>query len=184
MIDDHKGWGKEELTFEQYAYTEAGHALIYYLLRTGKITHFVPRDPSSMLPPFPGVKVTPHSPEWGGTTMSLGSLMTAAQVLLGGWVAFDEYQALPKGLDLKAIRVRRALGFLTGYAEEYVSDTDFAARDKAAMEWLDEMAKRVRNQLTGSWRAVEALANALIKEKRDLSEQEVFTIIEAALKTE
>jgi hypothetical protein len=169
---------------ELHAYAEAGHAVMSYLLKQGQATEFVPLSRSDMLPPFPGVKLTPHGAEWGRLTANLGSMMTTAQVVLAGWVVLNEKFEADKILDLKSPLVQGALYKMTAYAEEYVSDDDFEKRDRAAMNWLNEMHATVRKHIQASWSAVESLAQQLIRDPRDLSEAEAFAVIDAAIQQE
>ncbi|MCS7070798.1 MAG: hypothetical protein NZM00_04780 [Anaerolinea sp.] len=183
MLDDCLGWGREFVPLEEHSYAEAGRAVMYYLLDTGLATEFIPRDRSMMLPPFPGVRARPHSMDWGQDTLNLGSMMTAAQVLLAGWVARHEQPGHARDLDLTAIDIRRAEQMTTGYAEEYVSDSDFAERDAAARRWLLQMHDIVRAHLHAHWRAVEVLALAIRVggDDRTLDRDRVYTLIRLAL---
>ncbi|MGQ9909714.1 MAG: hypothetical protein ACUVS2_12855 [Candidatus Flexifilum sp.] len=183
MLDDCAGWGSESLSLDEHSHAEAGRAVMYYLLDVGLADEFVPRERSMMLPPFPGVRAQPHSMDWGQETFNLGSMITAAQILLAGWVARHEPPGRARDLDLDAIDVRRAELMITGYAEEYVSDSDFTRRDAAARRWLLKLHETVRAHLHAHWRAVETLALAIRVGGTDLAldRDRVYALIRLAL---
>lgn len=182
MQDDCRGWGTEDVTLEEHSHYEAGQAVMYYLLDSGKALDFVPLDRSIMQPPFPGVRAEPHGMEWGALTGNLGSMLTGAQVLLAGWIAQHEQPGSTRDLDPKAIRVRRARHLLTAYAEEYVSDDDLALRDRAAGEWLAQMHETVRGHIHAAWPAVVALAGAIRAGSETLDKARAYALIKTALK--
>jgi len=153
-----------------------------YLIREGYTDKFIPLDRSLVFPQFSTVAIEGESADWGKLTLSLGSLVTVPQVLLAGCLAELIKGGTESGMPSHELPlVRHASHLIGSYIEEYGGkDLSFAERDRRADEVLKEMLEYVRQNLDASWEAVEALADALEKNKR-LTETRAFEIIEEAL---
>jgi hypothetical protein len=164
---------------EVRAWREAGHAVMSFLIRQGFTDKYVPLDRSLILPAFKTVAIEGASADWAELTVSLGSLVTVAQVLLAGYVVQQiKYNVDEELSPQDSTLVQRARHLLGAYLEEYGDDNP-SARDQHAAGWLAEIADYVKEQLLAHWVSVEALAQALL-EFKVLSEDKVCEIIEGS----
>ena len=170
-------------TPEALGYQQAGHAVMSYIIRCGLSLNdeWRPIDLSLVLPPFHQVSIEGPTGDWGETTFSLGSLVTAPQVLLAGVAAQQLYQGqitdtVPPDLDI----ARKARNLLGGYLSEYSEDTPYTEREKLSMEWLQQIFDHVKFHVQTFWPTVTALASQLIEHK-SLTEAEAFEVIETTL---
>ncbi|MHB8627773.1 MAG: hypothetical protein ACYDBJ_17455 [Aggregatilineales bacterium] len=166
---------------ERFAYDQAGHTTMYYLIRKGIAEKYTPNDRSLMLPNFDQISIEVMSADWTGATFSLGSLMTVPQVLIAGQIAVQiQYSLSPDDLRPSG-HAETAEGQITAYIEEYSGDSMTSAaarakRDANAKAILNEMSKYVEEMLRGYWKSVEALAQTLLQ-RNTISQVEAFEII-------
>jgi hypothetical protein len=163
------------------AYRAAGHHLMDYLLRHGRATKYLPMDRTRMLPERPHITVNGEGTNWAERTTATGSLLTVPQVLLAGYVAehwkFTPTEAI---FAAPAPMVERAQRLLTAYSEQYRSGDAPGSADSKAEALLRALQPYVAGLVRKRWRAVTAVAEALIRQ-RTLSLDEADELVRTGL---
>ena len=160
---------------EHLAYHEAGHAVMSYLLREGHTNkQTIPLDE------FEKVAIQGEMQDWGKTTVSLDSWISAAQALLAGHISekikyggLDDVLYGDSAQDLSA-----AKHLIASFIEEMTRDSE--AVRKQTPKSLELHATLAETGLRCHWLAVEALAQALLKRKI-LTGKKAVKIIKVAI---